>query len=92
MSFRPAEKSDFFRGGQVILQGSAHVQFLDVAFSDLRSLFSQEKRSHYELCRLISEVVMEYFENKINQLNQCLTEKWDHVMFPPAYFHGQQIK
>ena len=41
---------------------------------------SQEKRSHYELYRVISKVVMVPDKNNINKLNQYLTEKWGHFM------------
>ena len=47
-----------------------------------------KKKEHSEI---FSKVVSEHDENKINELNQCLTEKWDHVMPLPAYFHGQLI-
>ena len=49
--------------------------FLDVASANNKPSFSQEKRSHNKRCRLIRKVVTEHDENKINELNQCLTEK-----------------
>ena len=46
---------------------------------DMKSCFSQEKRSYYERFRLIPNVAIEHDENKMIYLNQCLTEKQDHV-------------
>ena len=45
----------------------------------MKAHFGQEKRSQYERCRLIPKFDIEYDENEINELNQCLTEKWYHV-------------
>ena len=39
-----------------------------------KALIIEEKRSYYPRCALILEVVID--ENKINELNQCLTENW----------------
>lgn len=66
--------------------------FLDVAFSNRKPRFIQEKRSYYEHCRLVPQVVIEHDENKINELDQCLKEKWDHIILLPICFHGQLIK
>ena len=44
----------------------------------MRPRFSKEKKSHYECCKVLPDIVTEYDENKIKKLNQCLTEKWDH--------------
>ena len=54
----------------------------------MKPRFNQEK---YHL-EIIPKVVSESDENKINELNQCLTEKWDAVMPLPTYFHGQLIR
>ena len=37
-------------------------------------------RSHYNRYRPIPESFIAHDEKKINKLNQCLIEKWDHVM------------
>ena len=50
----------------------------------MKLYFSQEKRSLYErYSKLIPKVFTEHDENKINKLNQCLTERRDHVV--PLY-------
>ena len=41
--------------------------------------------------RVIPEGVIDHDENNINELKQCLTEKWDHFMPLPAYFQGKLI-
>ena len=33
------------------------------------------------------KAVIEHNESKINELNQCLTEKCDHATPLPTYFH-----
>ena len=73
-------------------QRSVYLPFLDVACAEMKSRFSQKKRAHYELCGLIPEVVVEHDDDKINELNQCLTEKWSHIMPLPASFHGELIR
>ena len=55
-------------------QRSVYLLFLEVAFADMKSHFSQEKRSNYVRCRLIPKVVIGHNEKKTNQRNQCLTE------------------
>ena len=55
-------------------QKSVSLKSLDVAFIFMKPHFSQEKRS-YERYRLIPK--LEHEEDKINELNQYLTEKWD---------------
>ena len=55
-------------------QRSVYLPFLDVACAEMKSRFSQEMRAHYELCELTPEVVLEHDDDKINELNQCLTE------------------
>ena len=55
----------------------------------MKPYLNREKLSHYERYRLNFKVVSGYDENKINELNQCLTEKLDHVMPLLTYFHGQ---
>ena len=57
--------------------------FLDVAFTDMKPHFSQEKKSHFERYQPIAKVVNEHDENKMIELNQCLKGKKDHVM--PLY-------
>ena len=47
--------------------------FLDVAFADMKLHLSQKKRSHNERCSLFPEGVDKHDENKINELNQCVT-------------------
>lgn len=51
---------------------SKYLQFLKIAFGDMKPRFSQENRSYYELCRLIPQNVIEHYENGINELNLCL--------------------
>ena len=46
-------------------QRSIYLFFLDVAFTDIETHLSQEKRSHNERCWLIHGVVVEHDENKI---------------------------
>ena len=41
---------------------------------------SKETRSHHERYSFIPKVSIEHAENKINKINQCLTEKSDHAM------------
>ena len=36
--------------------------------------------------------ILDHDQNKINQPNQCLEEKWNHVMPPPAYTHSILIR
>ena len=52
----------------------------------------QPRKESPELCGLIPEVVVEHDDDKINELNQCLTEKWSHIMPLPASFHGELIR
>ena len=34
------------------------IPFLDIVYSELKSRFSEDKRSHYELCALVPEVII----------------------------------
>ena len=58
-------------------------------FKDSRCIYwyeiSLKSRKEITLWTLLvfPKVVIEHDENKINELSQCLTEKWDHVM--PLY-------
>ena len=81
-------KKHSFRKGQGIL--AKYLPFLDVAFAEMKPRFIQEKRSHYERCGFIPEVVMKHDKKKINKL--CLTEKWDHFMHVLTQFHGELIR
>ena len=58
----------------------------------MKHSFSQDKRSHYEDCRLIRETVNNLDENKINELRQCRTEKLDHAMPLRDHFLGELIR
>ena len=73
-------------------QRSVYLPFLDVACAEMKFRFSQEMRAHYELCGLIPEVVVEHDDDKIYELNQCLTEMWSRIIPPPASFHGELIR
>ena len=65
---------------------------LEVAFADIKTRFSQERGWLGLLTlRTIPKGVIEHEVNKINELNQCLIEKWDHVMPLPAYIHNQLL-
>lgn len=42
----------------------------------------------YKHFRLMVEVVIGHGKKKIKELNQNLTEKWDHVISLQAFFNG----
>ena len=77
----------FYQKHQGIL--TKYLSFLDVAFGEKKHRFIQ-KRSHYAHCAFIPEVLTD--KNKIEELNQCLSEKWDHDMPLPSYFQDELIR
>ena len=56
-------------------QISVYLPFTDIAFGEMKTRFTTEKRSHCGSCKLDAEVAIEHDENKINEPNQCLVEK-----------------
>ena len=56
------------------------IPFLDVICSELISRFSKEKRTHYELCALIPQVINSMSEEATVELAQVLHEKLGHLM------------
>ena len=48
-------------------QRSVYLLFFDVAFTDMKSLFGQEKRSYHERYRRIPKFVIDHDENKLAQ-------------------------
>ena len=73
-------------------QRSICLPFTDIAFAEMKTRFTKERKSHYGRCRFDPEFAIEHDENKTNKADQCLAEKWDHVMLLPAYNHGKVIR
>lgn len=53
---------------------------VDVTSAEIKSGFSKETIVYYEICRLVSEVVIKYNENKIKELNKYLAEKGHYFL------------
>ena len=68
------------------------IPFLDVICSELKSRFSKEKRTHYELCALIPQVITFMSEETTVELAQLLHEKWGHLMPSPSSFESELFR
>lgn len=68
------------------------IPFLDVICSELKSRFSKENRTHYELCALIPQVITSMSEETTVELAQALHEKWGHLMPLPSSFESELFR
>ena len=58
----------------------------------IKPRFSPLKRSHFKHWGLIPAIINNNDENNINELNQFVKEKWNHVMSSTAYFEGNLMR
>ena len=65
------------------------IPFLDVVCSEMKSRFGKDKRAHYELCALITEVVVDQSDTEVEHIIQVLLEKWTHIMPLPSAFKSE---
>ena len=56
------------------------IPFSDIVYSQLKSRFSEDKRSHYELCALVPEVIITKSSESLLESCQILLRKWEHIM------------
>ena len=53
------------------------IPFLDSIISEMESRFAEDKRAHFELCALISEVIR---EQDVQATCNILSSKWKHLL------------
>ena len=61
---------------------SVAIPLLDTVCAGLQSRFSEEKRAHFQLCALISAVLIVKTSEEISELAKVLQAKWEHL--PPV--------
>lgn len=61
--------------GQKKIGKKIRILFLDIVFANIKTRFTQEKKSYSECCTLMHEFDIEHNENNINKLNQYRIEK-----------------
>ena len=57
------------------------IPFLDIVCEEIKDRFSKEKRTHYELCAFIPEIIL-----------KKLTNKWDHLMPISPALEGELLR
>ena len=71
------------------------IPFFHMVYSELKSRFSEDKGSHYELFALVPEVIITKSSESLLESCQVLLKKWEHIMplssaFDSELFRWQQ--
>ena len=65
---------------------------MDIAYSELKSRLSEDRRSHYELCALVPEVIITKSSESLLESCQVFLRKWEHIILLSSVFDSELFR